>query len=188
MLYRALRFVDYDPALGPFFIGTKTITIMLSTSKCWTQPTRQLLGLFSSLTIMVSLSINIINVDEIFGIRALFILVFVFGLTTIPLYSICAVHANNLTQTSEMASLSASLIFIYAVGAIISPVLAGYLIEVFGADSMFLYFATLHIVLLCFTGYRAVLRPDIAPKYPYLYTPRTSLFIAKTISSLKRRR
>jgi len=149
---------------------------------------RQLLGLFSSLTIIVSLSINIIEVDEIFGIRALFILVFVFGLTTIPLYSICAVHANNLTQTSQMASLSASLIFIYAVGAIISPVLAGYLIEVFGADSMFLYFATLHIVLLCFTGYRAVLRPDIAPKYAYLYTPRTSLFIAKTISSLKRRR
>ena len=148
---------------------------------------RQLLGLFSALTILVSVGVNMLQVDQIFGIRTLFILVFVFGLTTMPLYSICAIHANNLIPASQMTALSASLIFIFAVGAIISPVLAGYLIERFGTDAMFIYFAALHVILLIYTGYRALIRPDKAPRRHYVYIPRTSLFIAKTIKSMKRR-
>ena len=113
---------------------------------------RQLLGLFSGLTIVVSLTVNMAESEQIFGIRTLFILVFTFGLTTMPLYSICAIHANNLISANRMTSLSASLIFIFAVGAIISPVLVGYLIQIFGPNAMFIYFATLHMVLLCSQG------------------------------------
>ena len=148
---------------------------------------RQLLGLFSSLTIIASVGINFMQIDEIFGIRTLFILVFIFGLTTMPLYSICAIHANNLIPPVQMTALSASLIFMFASGAIISPVLAGYLIDLFGTDAMFLYFAALHVILLVYTGYRALIRPDTAPRRKYVYIPRTSLFIAKTIKSMKRR-
>ena len=148
---------------------------------------RQLLGLFSGLTIMASLTINLLDSDQILGVRTLFILVFIFGLTTMPIYSICAIHANNLIPTKQMTSLSASLIFIFAIGAIISPVFVGYLIQLFGPDSMFLYFAALHIILLIFTGYRALIRPDKAPRRKYVYIPRTSLFIAKTIKSIKRK-
>ena len=127
------------------------------------------------------------DVQEIFGVRTLFVLVFIFGLTTMPLYSICAIHANNLIPPTQMTALSASLIFIFAVGAIISPVLAGYLIELFGTEAMFIYFAALHVILLIYTGYRALIRPDLAPRRQYVYIPRTSLFIAKTIKSMKRR-
>ena len=125
--------------------------------------------------------------EQISGIRNLFILVFMFGLTTMPLYSICAIHANNLIPSKQMTSLSASLIFIFALGAIISPVFVGYLIQIFGPHAMFIYFAALHIVLLVFTGYRALIRPDKAPRRKYVYIPRTSLFIAKTIKSMKRK-
>ena len=44
-----------------------------------------------------------------------------------PLYSICAIHANNLISPPQMAALSASLIFTFAIGAIISPVIASFL-------------------------------------------------------------
>ena len=128
-----------------------------------------------------------VDANQVFGVRTLFIMVFVFGLTTMPIYSICAIHANNLIPAKQMTSLSASLIFIFAVGAIISPVFAGYLIQIFGPDSMFVYFAALHIILLVFTGYRALIRPDKAPRRKYVYIPRTSLFIAKTIKSMKRK-
>ena len=104
-----------------------------------------------------------------------------------PIYSICAIHANDLIHAKQMTSLSASLIFIFALGAIISPVFVGYLIQIFGPHAMFIYFAALHIVLLVFTGYRALIRPDKAPKRKYVYIPRTSLFIAKTIKSMKRK-
>ena len=148
---------------------------------------RQLLGLFSGLTIIASLTVNMVDSDQIFGIRNLYILVFIFGLTTMPLYSICAIHANNLIPEKQMTSLSASLIFIFAVGAIISPIFVGYLIQIFGPNAMFIYFAALHIVLFVFTGYRALIRPDKAPRRKYVYIPRTSLFIAKTIKSMKRK-
>ena len=148
---------------------------------------RQLLALCSGLTIFASLTINMVDANQVFGVRTLFIMVFVFGLTTMPIYSICAIHANNLIPAKQMTSLSASLIFIFAVGAIISPVFAGYLIQIFGPDSMFVYFAALHIILLVFTGYRALIRPDKAPRRKYVYIPRTSLFIAKTIKSMKRK-
>ena len=49
------------------------------------------------------------------------------------------------------------MIFIFAVGAIISPIFVGYLIQIFGPNAMFIYFAALHIVLLVFTGYRALI-------------------------------
>ena len=83
--------------------------------------------------------------------------------------------------------LSASLIFLFGVGAIISPVIASYLIEHFGPNAMFTYFAVLHILLLGYTAYRARIRPLDVPMRPYIYIPRTSLFIAKTIKSLRRR-
>lgn len=185
----------YESNLGPaeiglflslFIIGGAVIQLPVGYLSERFSP-RQLLGLFSSLTIIASAGINFMDVQEIFGVRTLFVLVFIFGLTTMPLYSICAIHANNLIPPTQMTALSASLIFIFAVGAIISPVLAGYLIELFGTEAMFIYFAALHVILLIYTGYRALIRPDLAPRRKYVYIPRTSLFIAKTIKSMKRR-
>ena len=185
----------YESNLGPveiglflslFIIGGAVIQLPVGYLSERFSP-RQLLGLFSSLTIIASVGINFMDVQEIFGVRTLFVLVFIFGLTTMPLYSICAIHANNLIPPTQMTTLSASLIFIFAVGAIISPVLAGYLIELFGTEAMFIYFAALHAILLIYTGYRALIRPDLAPRRQYVYIPRTSLFIAKTIKSMKRR-
>ncbi len=133
----------------------------------------------------MSLIVNMVDSDQFFGIRYLFILVFIFDLTTMPLYSICAIHANNLSLAKQMTSLSASLIFIFAVGAIISLDFVCYLIKLFVTNAMFIYFAALHIVLLVFTGYREVIRPNKAPRRKYVYIPRTSLLIAKTIKSIK---
>ena len=82
-----------------------------------------------------------------------------------------------------MASLSASLIFIYAVGAIISPVLAGYLIEVFGAESMFVC-AALHIVLLCFTDFTSSGSPGYSAKIRIPIHTKNVIIHRKTISSL----
>lgn len=147
--------------------------------------TRQLLGILSMATILISLGFRIVDSDEILGIKTPLILVFLFGATTMPLYSLCAIHANNLIKPAQMAALSASLIFTFAIGAIFSPVIAGFLIEQYGPESLFLYFAFLHFLLLCYTIYRSLRRPDIGRVYKYFYIPRTSLFIARTIKNLK---
>ena len=147
--------------------------------------TRQMLGVLSAVTIAVSLGFSFIETNVIFGVKTPLILVFIFGATTMPLYSICAIHANNLISPPQMAALSASLIFTFAIGAIISPVIASFLIDYFGPDSLFIYFAVLHGILMGYTGYRSMRRPDIANISKYFYIPRTSLFIARTIKSVK---
>lgn len=148
---------------------------------------RQLIGGLSGITILISIAFTIIEAETVLGIKTIFILVFIFGLTTMPLYSLSAIHANNQTKEQDMTMLSASLIFLFGIGAIISPVIASYIIEHFGPLSMFTYFAAMHVFLLGYTGYRALIRPLNVPLRPYIYIPRTSLFIAKTIKNLRRR-
>ena len=147
--------------------------------------TRQMLGFLSAITILVSLGFSLVKIDVMFGIKTPLILVFIFGATTMPLYSICAIHANNLIERAQMAALSASLIFTFAIGAIISPIIASYLIDYFGPDSLFLYFAVMHALLMGYTVYRSIRRPNIANISKYFYIPRTSLFIARTIKNVK---
>ena len=148
---------------------------------------RQLIGGLSGITILISIAFSVIEAESVFGIKTIFILVFIFGLTTMPLYSLSAIHANNQTKEQDMTMLSASLIFLFGIGAIISPVIASYIIEHFGPLSMFTYFAAMHLLLLGYTGYRALIRPLNVPLRSYIYIPRTSLFIAKTIKNLRRR-
>ena len=56
---------------------------------------------------------------QVIGIPLVYIMSFLFGLTTYPIYSICAAHASDFVEGYRMISLSASLIFLYASGAII---------------------------------------------------------------------
>ena len=149
---------------------------------------RQMLATLSLLAVISSLAFRFFGDVTIVGIPSLFILVFIFGASTMPLYSLCATHANNLTTVQDMTALSASLIFFFAGGAIISPILAAKLIDQFGPNAMFSYFAGLHGLLLLYTLYRARIRPNVPTTKVYMYIPRTTLFIAKTIRTLRSRK
>ena len=149
---------------------------------------RQMLATLSLLAVISSLAFRFFGDVTILGIPSLFILVFIFGASTMPLYSLCATHANNLTTVQDMTALSASLIFFFAGGAIISPILAAELIDQFGPNAMFSYFAGLHGLLLLYTLYRARIRPNVPTTKAYMYIPRTTLFIAKTIRTLRSRK
>ena len=72
---------------------------------------RQLIGSLSMATIFICVAFTLIEAETIFGIKTIFILVFIFGLTTMPLYSLSAIHANNQTKEQDMTMLSVSLIF-----------------------------------------------------------------------------
>ena len=146
---------------------------------------RTLMMALSLTTVLVSLIMQFDAVSSLFGIYRYFILVFVFGLATMPIYSLAATHANDLCQKQDMTDLSASLIFFFALGAIASPIISGTLIDWYGPNILFLYFAILHIVLFVFGFYRVIRRPVIHFTKPYRYIPRTSLFIAKTVKSLR---
>ena len=147
---------------------------------------RTIMMALSSLTIILSFIMPLSFVSSLIGDKQIFILVFIFGMATMPIYSLCATHANDLCQTKDMTDLSASLIFFFAIGAIASPIISGALLDNFGPQILFIYFAALHGLLLAFGLYRVIKRPVIHFARPYIYIPRTSLFIAKTVKSFSR--
>ena len=119
------------------------------------------------------------------GPQLLLLSTVVFGITTFPIYSICAAHASDFAKPSEMVELSSSLLFFFAVGAIASPLLVSALIASFGPSAMFVFIAAVHVLLSLYTYLRIASRPTRKDRTAYIYMPRTSFFIGRL---LKRKR
>jgi MFS family permease len=115
---------------------------------------------------------------DLFAGPALFGFAFLFGAAAFPLYSIGAAHANDFAPRDFVVELNASLMFLFGVGAIVSPLAAARIIEVYGPGALFVYVAAAHLALLGFGLWRMTRRPA-APRTPYVYLPRTSFTLAR---------
>lgn len=104
---------------------------------------------------------------------------FLFGAAAMPLYSISAAHANDYCPPDFVVELNASLIFMFAVGAIVSPVLAAELMALFGPNALWLYISAAHLFLIGFGLYRMSRRPSSDARTPYRYLPRTSMILGR---------
>ncbi|MCA0205770.1 MFS transporter [Pararhodobacter sp.] len=104
-----------------------------------------------------------------------------FGFTTFPIYSISTAHAHDFAEQHERVELSAAQMFLYAVGAIASPVIASALISGFGPASMFIFIALAHVLLIVFGLYRMQVGRTPPAHTPYVYTPRTSFLIGRLL-------
>jgi hypothetical protein len=71
--------------------------------------------------------------------------------------------------------------FLYAIGAIASPLLASALIEGYGPSAMFAFIAAAHVALVAFGLVRMRARPAPADRTLYVYTPRTSFLIGRLL-------
>ena len=120
------------------------------------------------------------------GVVAIFLAAGFFGLTTFPIYSISAAHAHDFTDPAEAVELSAALMFLYAVGAIASPLIAAWLIDLKGPAAMFGFIAVAHLALVIFGLIRMRMRPAPQDRTRYTYVPRTSFLIGRLLRRGKR--
>ena len=104
-----------------------------------------------------------------------------FGFTTLPIYSVSTAHAHDFAESHERIELSAALMFLYAVGAIASPVIASVLIDWFGPPGMFGFIALAHLVLVVFGLVRMRARPSPGARTEYTYVPRTSFIVGRLL-------
>lgn len=114
----------------------------------------------------------------------IFLTSFAFGLASFPVFSISAAHANDFAPPDGAVELSSALLFLYALGAIVSPLLGSVLVDYAGAPSLFLMISAAHVVLIVFGLYRMRVRGRARPRTAYRYIPRTSF----TVGRLLRRR
>ena len=105
----------------------------------------------------------------------------VFGAMTFPIYSVASAHANDFVEPRKMVELSSSLLFNYALGAIASPLIASFVISLYGPSSMFVLIAAAHVVLLVFSTVRMAVGPASERKTSLVYMPRTSFLFARLL-------
>ncbi|MCY4259949.1 MAG: MFS transporter [Rhodobacteraceae bacterium] len=111
-----------------------------------------------------------------------------FGFASFPIYSVAAAHANDHSTIEKMVELSASLLFYFSIGAILSPFLLALLIDRFGPASMFFGIGLVYLTLAGIGGIRMIIGREKHHITPYVYTPRTSYFIGRLLRFKRRPR
>lgn len=82
----------------------------------------------------------------------IFITVFILGAVLFPIYSLVVAHANDYAEPSEFVEISSGLLVVNGAGAMIGPVLSGFLIVGLGPGGFFL---SLAVAFAIFGGYAA---------------------------------
>ncbi len=115
------------------------------------------------------------------GTVAVFLSAGLFGLTTIPIYSVSAAHAHDFASDDERIELSAAHMFLYAIGATAAPLVASALIAAFGPWAMFALISLAHLALVIFGVMRMRARPAPGSRTAYQYIPRTSFIFGRLL-------
>ena len=112
------------------------------------------------------------------GTIALFCLWGGFALT---FYAICVAHAQDRGAPGETVGLTSSLLFAWAIGATIGPLVVGLLMELLGERMLFYSSTTIAAALAAFTAWRLALRerPPAAERSDFAGVPITSPMIAE---------
>ncbi len=80
--------------------------------------------------------------------------IFCFGAFAMPLYSLSAAHANDRAKKDDYVMVSAGLIFLFSLGAMIGPTVGSLLIENYGARTLFTFTSAVHMGLVIVTLWR----------------------------------
>ena len=86
-----------------------------------------------------------------------------------PLYSLLMAHTNDFLDRDDMAAASGGMVFINGLGAIVGPLMVGWMMGVMGPGGYFLYMAILMFALVAYAIYRMTRRaaPDMSPRDGY---------------------
>jgi MFS family permease len=106
--------------------------------------------------------------------------IFLWGAFTMPLYSLSAAHANDKAEAGEYVQIASGLLFFWAIGASIGPLLSAILVDWFGAVAFFTYVCTMHGAFVVYTIIRMVRgAPDEPDRQRFAPLLRTSPVFAR---------
>ncbi len=99
---------------------------------------------------------------------------FVIGGMANPLYSLLIAHTNDFLQHDDMAAASGGLLFINGLGAILGPVITGWMMGTsLGPGGFYLFTGILFAALVVYAGYRSTVRAAPSSDETGSYVPMT---------------
>jgi MFS family permease len=93
---------------------------------------------------------------------------FLFGASTLPLYSLSAAHANDRAKPGQYVVVAAGLSFFFSVGAMFGPPVSSTLMQGFGPPALFAFIGTCHAALVGIGLWRLAVRPSPRAAAPAL--------------------
>ena len=87
------------------------------------------------------------------------------GAVAFPLYAVSVAHTNDHAQPGEYVMISSGLLLMYGIGAIAGPFLASLAMQAVGAGGLYLYAATVHLLLLAYIASRFFKRLPIRKEH-----------------------
>ncbi|MGC9417591.1 MAG: MFS transporter [Rhodovulum sp.] len=102
---------------------------------------------------------------------ALLVAAFLIGGMSNPLYALLIAYTNDYLDPDDMAAASGGLLFINGVGAILGPLLTGWIMGLIGPQGFFLFIAIVMLSLAVFTGYRMTQRAGVPVEDTASYAP-----------------
>lgn len=112
----------------------------------------------------------------------LLISAFVVGGMSNPLYSLLIAHTNDFLEHEDMAAASGGMVFINGLGAILGPIITGWLMgTALGPGGFYLFTAVLFFILAGYAAYRATQRAavpvDETSNYVPIYASATAVAV-----------
>ncbi|MEC5325310.1 MFS transporter [Aurantimonas sp. A3-2-R12] len=109
----------------------------------------------------------------------------VFGFFALPLYALCAAHLNDQVEEDGYVEAASGLLLLYALGAVIGPLIASALMARYGADALFLFTSAVHASLVVFAVGRICWKKPPLPAEKVAFIE--SLISAGTVANLEPR-
>lgn len=107
---------------------------------------------------------------------------FVVGGMSNPLYSLLIAHTNDFLEHEDMAAASGGMLFINGLGAILGPIITGWMMGTsLGPGGFYLFTAALFAVLAVYAFYRATVRPAVAADETVQYVPFSAASTALSV-------
>src|SRR3546814_6196938 len=106
----------------------------------------------------------------------LYVGAFLFGLAAMPVYALSVAHMNDFVEPDGFVEASSGMLMVYAVGAIIGPMLASWATRAAGVDLLFPYIAVVYVGFAVVVVFRMRARPALPPaeRQDFVATPGTS--------------
>lgn len=101
----------------------------------------------------------------------LLIISFIVGGVVNPLYSLYIAYTNDFLEHDDMAAASGGLIFVNGVGAILGPIILGWMMSTFGPSAYFIFLAVLMALSSFYALYRMTQRAAVPVDETSAYTP-----------------
>lgn len=116
---------------------------------------------------------------------ALFVMFFLFGGLSLPLYSVCVAHINDFLERDELVGASSALLLVNALGSALGPTLAALAMEALGSRGFPLFLAAMHLAIGGFAVWRMTRRaaPPLTAQGPTVFIS-TSAAASPVVTSI----